>query len=149
MSQVLEPVLPDEVFVEAALGRFTSGGEASVAGAGFCRVMFRRAGQKSVNLRRIGGHLLGCFWGNDHEQESWSLLADDELTIASDGLYEQPDEFGLKLENSIIEQIAGRLAPGGITHNIVLEVLRDVVGDRPRNDDVTVLSVLRRGEAEA
>jgi serine phosphatase RsbU (regulator of sigma subunit) len=149
MSQELEPVLPDEVFVEAALGRFTSAGEVSVAGAGFCRVVVRRAGQKCVYLQRIGGHLLGCFWGNDHEQEGWSLLADDELTIASDGLYEQPDEAGHKLEDSIIEHIARRLAVGGITHNAVLETLRDVVGDRTRQDDITVLSVIRRGEVQA
>ena len=32
MSQELEPILPDETFVEATLGRFTAVGEASVAG---------------------------------------------------------------------------------------------------------------------
>jgi hypothetical protein len=149
MSQELEPVLPDEVFVEAALGRFTSAGEVSVAGAGFCRVIFRRAGQNRVDLQRIGGHLLGCFWGNDHDQESWSLLADDELTIATDGLYEQPDGDGHQLESRIVEHIAQRLALGGITHNAVLEILRDVVGDRPQHDDVTVVSVLRRGGVQA
>jgi hypothetical protein len=149
MSRELEPVLPDEVFVEAALGRFTSTGEASVAGAGFCRVIYRRGGQACVKLQRIGGHLLGCFWGNDHEQESWSLLADDELTIASDGLYEQPDEFGHNLEIRIVEHISRRLAPGGSTHNAILEILKDVVGNRPRHDDVTVLSVLRRSGVQA
>jgi serine phosphatase RsbU (regulator of sigma subunit) len=108
--------------------------------------MFRRAGQEGVHLRRIGGHLLGCFWDNDHEEESWSLLADDELTIASDGLYEQPDEVGDRLENRLVERVTQRLALGGIMHKVVLEILTEVVGDRPRQDDVTVLSVLRRGE---
>jgi hypothetical protein len=146
MSKELEPVLPDEVFVEATLGRFTATGEATVAGAGFCRVLFRGAGQGYVYLHHIGGHLLGSFWGNDHEQESWSLLADDELTIASDGLYEQPDTDEHQLENRIVELIARRLAPGRIMHNAVIEVLADVVGNQPCRDDITVLSVLRRGE---
>ena len=51
-------------------------------------------GQACVSFRRIGGHLLGCFWGNDHDQEDWNLRTDDEVTIASDGLYEQPDKEG-------------------------------------------------------
>jgi hypothetical protein len=146
MSRELEQVLPDEVFVEAALARFRSTGEASIAGAGFCRVMYRRAGQVRVSVKHIGGHLLGCYWGNDHDQENWSLLIDDELTIASDGLYEQPDEIGQALAGCIVEHVARRLAAGANMHEAVLSTLRDVVGDRPRHDDVTVLSVLRHGE---
>jgi Stage II sporulation protein E (SpoIIE) len=146
MSQELEPMLPDETFVEATLGRFTAVGEASVAGAGFCRVIYRRAGQACVSVRRIGGHLLGCFWGNDHEQEDWSLRTDDEVTIASDGLYEQPDEDGHHLEERIVESIERRLASCRITHTAVLEVLTDAVGDRSRRDDISVLSVLRCSE---
>ena len=113
MSQELEQVLPDEVFVEASLGRFTAAGEASVA-AGVCRVIFRNAGQDRVNLQIIGGHLLGSFWGNDHEQKCWNLLADDELTIASDGLYEQLDWDGQQLVTRIVEQIRRAPCPGKI-----------------------------------
>jgi hypothetical protein len=145
MSQELEKVLPDETFVEAALGRFTADGDASVAGAGFCRVVFRRAGEGLVCLQRIGGHLLGCFWGNDHEQKDWRLMTNDELTIASDGLYEQPDEDGHRLEDRIVEYIERRLAPGRTTHNAVLELLTDIIGNRPRLDDISVLSVIRHG----
>jgi serine phosphatase RsbU (regulator of sigma subunit) len=146
MSQELEPVLPDEVFVEASLGRFTAAGEALVAGVGVCRVIFRRAGQGHVSLQLIGGHLLGSFWGNDHEQASWGLLADDELTIASDGLYEQPDWDGRQLVNRLVEEISRRLAPGRSVHNAVLELLIEVVKDQPGRDDITVVSVLRSGE---
>jgi hypothetical protein len=146
MSRELEAVLPDETFVEASLGRFTADGEASVAGAGFCRVIFRRAGEARVSLCRVGGHLLGCFWGNDHDQEAWSLGSGDELTIASDGLYEQPDRDGHQLEGRIVEYIGRRLASGRNTHKAVLEVLTDVVGDGSRHDDISVLSVLRRVE---
>jgi serine phosphatase RsbU (regulator of sigma subunit) len=146
MSQELVPRLPDEVFVEAALGRFTAAGEAHVAGAGICRVILRRAGQQHMDLRRIGGHLLGSFWGNDHDQQSWSLLTNDELTIASDGLFEQPDERGCELEKSIIQRIQGRLAPGRNLHNALVEVLGEIVGDVPRGDDISVISVLRRDE---
>jgi serine phosphatase RsbU (regulator of sigma subunit) len=147
MSQELETVLPDEVFVEASVGRFTADGEALVAGAGDCRVILRRAGQDHVNLQHIGGHLLGSFWGNEHEQESWNLLAGDELTLASDGLYEQPDQDGHHLVNRIVDQISRRLAPRSLMHNALLEMLADVVGNQPRRDDITVLSVLRRSEA--
>jgi serine phosphatase RsbU (regulator of sigma subunit) len=143
MSQELEKVLPDETFVEAALGRFTPNGEASVAGAGVCRVVFRRAGENSVSLRRIGGHLLGCFWGNDHEEKYWRLMTDDELTIASDGLYEQPDQDGHRLEDRIVEYIERRLVSGRTTHSAVLEVLTDVIGHQSRNDDISVLTVVR------
>jgi serine phosphatase RsbU (regulator of sigma subunit) len=146
MSQELEPVLPDEVFVEAGLGRFTATGEATVAGAGFCRVIFRCAEKQCIDLKRIGGHLLGSFWGNDHEEESWGLQADDELTIASDGLYEQPDVDGHQLECRIVEYIRRRLCPGKIMHSVVVEVLEDVIRHQPRRDDISVLSVLRRGE---
>jgi serine phosphatase RsbU (regulator of sigma subunit) len=146
MSEELEPVLPDEVFVEATLGRFTAAGQASVAGAGFCRVILRRAGHECANLRRIGGHLLGSFWGNDHDQANWSLLADDELTIASDGLYEQPDVDGRQLEDRILEYIALHLAPGRLLHNALVEIVQDVVGTQPGQDDISVLSVLRSSE---
>jgi sigma-B regulation protein RsbU (phosphoserine phosphatase) len=146
ISQELEQVLPDEVFIEACLGRFTAAGEASVAGAGNCRVILRRAERDDLDMKRIGGHLLGSFWGNDHDQESWNLLAGDELTIASDGLYEQPDLDGHQLVDRIVEHITRCLAPGVLMHNAVLEVLTGAVGDQSQRDDITVLTVLRCGE---
>jgi serine phosphatase RsbU (regulator of sigma subunit) len=146
MSQELEPVLPDAVFVEAALGRFTAAGEASVAGAGFCRVIFRHAAHERVQLCRVGGHLLGCFWGNDHDEVSWSLVPDDELTMASDGLYDQPDMDGRELEHHILEYLAQRLASGRTMHNALVEVVQKVLGTQPGRDDISVLSVLRGSE---
>jgi hypothetical protein len=146
MSQELETVLPEDVFVEASLGRFTADGEASLSGAGVCRVILRRAAHEHVHLSRFGGHLLGCFWGNDHDELNWSLLADDELTIASDGLYEQPDLDGQHLEHRIVEYVTQRLAEGRTMHKAVIEVVHEVVGAQPIQDDISVLSVVRGKE---
>jgi hypothetical protein len=33
-----------------------------------------------------------------------------------------------------------------IVHEVVLRILSDLIGDRPRHDDVTVVSVRRRAE---
>jgi RNA polymerase sigma-70 factor (ECF subfamily) len=74
------------------------------------------------------------------------LLADDELTLASDGLYERPDRAGQQSEGRIVERLARCLTPGRAMHGAVLEVLTDVIGDQPRHDDISVLTVLRRGE---
>jgi hypothetical protein len=113
LSDVLEPVLPEAVFVEATLARLTSAGLAAFSSAGFCRLTVRRTGEDRLDLQRVGGPYLGLGSGQ-RDQLDWTIGAGDEVMMASDGLFEQPDSDSprCQLEASLARR---QDTPGGGT----------------------------------
>ena len=55
----LEAVLPDELFIEAVLGRFTSSGEVVLAAAGGAGPILRRSQAELPEFHSLSGCLLG------------------------------------------------------------------------------------------
>src|SRR5262249_36301910 len=78
LGRELEAVLPDDLFVEAALGRFSPSGEAVLAAAGGVCPVLRRSGLPRAEVLTLRGCFLGLEWG-DRDQCAWSLEAGDEL----------------------------------------------------------------------
>jgi serine phosphatase RsbU (regulator of sigma subunit) len=150
LNDVLEPVLPDAIFVEATLARFTPAGRVVLAGAGFCRVVLRRAVVGRLDLHHIGGPYLGLGSGT-RDQLDWAICVGDEMTMASDGLFEQPDGDSAesRLEVSLVQRTAGHLEAGRTLHDAILAVLGEVLGGCHQHDDITVVTIRHSKETSA
>ena len=147
---MLEPVLPEAVFVEAILACFTPAGRAAFSGAGFCRVALRRAGDDWIELHHLGGPYLGLGSGRRDDLD-WAIRVGDEVMMASDGLFEQPDSDSprCQLEASLARRAAAHLAAGRTLHDAILAVLEEVLRGCRQHDDITVLTIRYRHEAPA
>jgi sigma-B regulation protein RsbU (phosphoserine phosphatase) len=145
LSDVLGPVLPDAVFVEATLARFTPAGRAAFSGAGFCRMALRRSGDDTIELHQLGGLYLGLGSGR-RDHLDWAIGGGDEVLMASDGLFEQPDGDPPRgpLEASLARRATAHLSAGRALHDAILAVLEDALGGCPQRDDITVLTIRYR-----
>jgi hypothetical protein len=150
LHDVLEPVLPDAVFVEATLARFTPVGRATFSGAGFCRVTLRRSGDERFDIHRIGGPYLGL-GSAKRAHLDWAIRVDDEVMMASDGLFEQPDSDSSRcpLEASLARRAAAHLAAGRTLHDAILAVLEGALRGCRQRDDIAVLTIRYLREASA
>jgi serine phosphatase RsbU (regulator of sigma subunit) len=148
LGRELEPVLPDGVFVEATLGRFAPDGSATLAGAGVCRVVLRRSGRDRLTLHDLGGALLGFQYGG-RDQQDLTLRAGDQLALASDGLFEQPDGDDCQLRERLADRAGARLLAGRTLHDAILDVLKETIASCPQRDDVTVITVHFTGRVAA
>jgi serine phosphatase RsbU (regulator of sigma subunit) len=140
LGKELESALPDDVFVEAAVGRFTPAGEATVAGAGVCRVILRQSGQGMPSLYNLGGPLLGCEWGS-RDQQDWALGMDDEFAMASDGPYEQPDGSDQQLKANLTRRAGHYLSTGLSLHEAIVNCMTDALNRQQQRDDITVVTM--------
>jgi serine phosphatase RsbU (regulator of sigma subunit) len=150
LSELLEPVLPESVFVEATVARLTPAGRAAFSGAGFCRVALRRSGDETIELHHLGGLYLGLGSGpRDHVD--WAIDGGDEVMIASDGLFEQPDGDPPRcpLEASLARRAVGHLTMGRALHDAILAVLEEALQGCPQRDDITVLTIRHRERGPA
>jgi hypothetical protein len=136
----IRPVLPLGVFVEAVLGVFVAQGSALVAAAGACLVLRRPCGQEQAVREELGGPWLGLPVEDVvHDQRTWPFAAGDELTLASDGLADQPAAEG-RLRSRLPE--APRQHPGGL-HVALLGLVEEALGGQPQHDDITFVTVRR------
>jgi hypothetical protein len=150
LSDVLEPVLPEEVFVEATLARFMPAGGAAFSGAGFCRMALRRSGDDRIDLRRIGGPYLGLGSGQ-RDHPDLAMHVGDQVLMASDGLFEQPDTDSSRcpLEVSLARRATAHLAAGRTLHDAILAVLEETLRGCQQQDDITVVTIGYRQEVPA
>jgi serine phosphatase RsbU (regulator of sigma subunit) len=147
LSDELEPVLPDDVFVEAVLARYAPEGRVIAAGAGNCRLIVRRAGNDQIDMQILGGLLLG-FGSGSRDQSDFVMLAKDEVAIASDGVFEQwaGDCRQNRLEKSLATRVEGHLSSGKVLHDAILSVLNDALRTCRQHDDITLVTVRFDGD---
>jgi serine phosphatase RsbU (regulator of sigma subunit) len=150
LSHVLEPILPDGVFVEATAARFGPTGQAAFSGAGVCRVVLRRSGDGLFEIHHLGGLYLG-FEPSTRDQLDWVMRTGDEVMLGSDGLFEQQDSNHgqSRLEASLVRRSAGHLIAGRSLHATILSALQEALGECPQCDDITVVTVQFNGDAPA
>jgi serine phosphatase RsbU (regulator of sigma subunit) len=148
LSDVLEPVLPEAVFVEATLARFTPAGRAALSGAGFCRMALRRLGEDHLGLHRVGGPYLGMGSGQ-RDHLDWEIRCGDEVMMASDGLFEQSDgDFPrCQLGASLARRATAHLAAGRTLHDAILAVLEEALRQYKQHDDITMVTIRYLQEA--
>jgi hypothetical protein len=143
LGRELETVLPDDLFVEAVLGRFGSTGEAVLAAAGGFHPILRHSRAGDLEFPSLSGCFLGLELG-ERDECSWSLEDGDELLLATDGLFDQPSSAQDRLGNRLAEHCRNELARTADLHGAVLGVLGRVLGEHAQHDDITVITVLRQ-----
>jgi hypothetical protein len=146
LGKTLERVLPEGVFVEAVLGRFTETGEACLAAAGGCRPILKRAKSSEVEFHTLRGTFLGLEIG-ERDQTAWRLEHGDELLMATDGLFDQPYDTEQRL-GARLEELVRK--PSGVDmslHEIVLKILQITLRRSAQFDDIMVVTVRHRRTA--
>lgn len=148
LGRELEMVLPDDLFVEAILGRFASTGEAVVAAAGGFHPILRRSKVDLLEFPSLSGCFLGLELGG-RDQCAWSLDDGDELLLATDGLFDQPCGAEERLGKELSSRCRQQLASSRALHEAILAVLGEVLGQQPQHDDITVVTLRRCSVASA
>ncbi len=137
MHQLLVDCFPEGVYVEATLVRLTADGEVTVAPAGGSRLLLHRSGAPQADLISLRGNWLGLAPPSLADQHCWSLQPDDELVLATDGLFDQlailqeqdlPD-LGMLKETALFDQLQ--------------QFLQAALRQRGQKDDITIVAIRR------
>lgn len=134
--------LPDGIFFEATVGRFSPQGHVALAASGAGYTVARRSGNGQSHFEVVkGGLYLGVGIPLPREHHERCLEVGDELMLATDGLAEQPTTEGMlgKQLNSLLNVSADQPA----LHDSVVAILTKVWQSHPRHDDTTLLTVKR------
>jgi serine phosphatase RsbU (regulator of sigma subunit) len=94
MHGLLADCLPEGIYVECVLARLNGDGRMTVAPAGGSRLLLRRAPPGHITMHTLRGSWLGLVPPDPADQQAWALCNDDELILASDGLFDQLGERG-------------------------------------------------------
>ena len=134
--------LPDEKSFDAVVARFDCE-SVTVAPAGCARVLLRHGAGKGTELRVFGGGFLGMDFPvlQVGQEETWPFKPGDELTLASDGLYDHP-LCGPQL-SQVMLQVLDTVAEGKSLHEDALKALRYAMAQDVQCDDVSIATVRR------
>jgi hypothetical protein len=137
LAEELRSCLPRWLFVEATLARFNRGGEAVVASAGACPVLLRQPARAGVMRHVLGGTLLGLPLEPEHGQQTWQLERDDEVLLATDGVFDQP----ASAPDQRVGDVLAALNPGTTLHDALCRALEGALNAGAQHDDITVVTV--------
>jgi serine phosphatase RsbU (regulator of sigma subunit) len=143
VHDVLEPCLPDGVYIEASLARLRADGAATVAPAGGTRVLLRQGEQGRVAVHGLAGSWLGLCRPDPESQSSWSLAVGDELALASDGLYDQLSDYGAG-RAGLDDAVAG-VSDSETLFDGVGRLVNAALNRSPAGDDITMIALRRFG----
>jgi hypothetical protein len=138
LDEHLYACLPDAMFVEATICGFNTKGVVRASPAGVCRLIFLRDAISTVEVAQLGGGYLGMQLG-EYSEEVFQLGTGDQLTMASDGLYEQP-RGNKQLIADLNGELAARCASESL-HEAVSGLLEETLATNAQADDITVVSV--------
>jgi len=141
MHQLLENCLPEGIFVEATLSRFSPDGAVTVFPAGGSRMMSRRAKQNSVNLHTLRGSWLGLASPDPADQLTILLEADDELLMGTDGLFDQLTCH--TSERADTDGLTSRMSGRATLFADMKRILDEALKETPQADDITMVSMQR------
>ncbi len=123
-------------------------GKLTYANGGHCTPYVRRSDGSIIDLPLTGGVALGVMNGLDYEQDTFDLLPGDTVFFYSDGVSEamnrDGEEFGLERMAKVLAD-----SPGGdpkAVNEAVFDAVRVFAGDTPQSDDITCLTICRRGK---
>jgi serine phosphatase RsbU (regulator of sigma subunit) len=135
MHHLVADCLPEGVYVECTLVRLAPEGEAVVAAAGGSRLILRR-GHGRPDLLKLRGAWLGLSAPSAAEQKTWTLQNDDELLLATDGVF---DQLAVHDEGMVLEQLASAPLLAGVR-----KMLDRALQRAPQADDITLVLLRRR-----
>lgn len=122
-------------------------GRLTYANGGHTTPYVRRDDGSIIALPLTGGIALGVVDGLDYQQNTFDLLPGDTVFLYSDGVSEAMNRAG---EEFGLERMAQVLADCPTTdprtvNEAVFEAVRAFAGNTPQSDDITCLTICRRG----
>jgi hypothetical protein len=147
MHDLLRECLPEDVYVECTLLRLGPDGKVTVGPAGGTRLLMRKRGQDRLDLLKLRGFWLGLDRPSAEDQHSWSLQEGDELMLGTDGVFDQLADYGGP-NRDLAQLVAAALGRGSLLE-AVREVLNRALRSQPQMDDITVVTIRRRGASGA
>jgi hypothetical protein len=151
VGRKLAEALPDDLFVEATLGRFNPAGNLTVSAAGACPVVIREAASGRAECHEVGGYWLGMDQEDMPPRLPWSraLRSGDEVLMATDGLFDQPNDQAGPLK-ACLGQLLSRPARGHVClHDAAVRAVREALRRQPQFDDIAIATVTYRGGGRA
>jgi hypothetical protein len=139
MHELLCESMPEGMFLECTLVRLDPDGAATIVPAGGTRLLLRR-GSRRPELLKLRGAWLGLRAPTIEEQVTLSLGQGDELMLATDGAFEQLDDFGAE----------ALLAthPTGDLFDFIRQRIEQSLASGPQKDDITMVLLRRRANRE-
>jgi hypothetical protein len=137
----LESCLPEDVFVEAFLARISPSGSINIAPAGGVRLVTRSG--RSVTVHSLRGTLWGVTPPNSGDEWSYSLNANDEVLLSSDGFFDQLHGAGDAMGDG--EQIPTSVDEEEGLWPLAIKLLNRALERFGQKDDISLVS-LRRTE---
>lgn len=146
MDRELAGRLPDGTFVEATVAQFVGlpNPLARLCAAGHAAVVLRSA---TGRFEKIGGMWLGLFAGTARTDTELPFGRDEELLLATDGLWEQPLDSAVESRlASTINDFLKQLQPTDPLHDAMVTRFESVVKQFGRqNDDVCIVTIRHSG----
>jgi hypothetical protein len=144
LHEELQTCMPEGFYFEAALARFDSA-SVTIASAGDVWILVRQQGDPVARPRDLGDR--GGVWlGLEthrrlDDQATWPFNAGDEITLASDGLSNQP--LGNQRLRETLPDGLGRTVQDGSLHRDVLQILDNALARNLPDDDISIATVRR------
>jgi serine phosphatase RsbU (regulator of sigma subunit) len=138
MHELIADCLPEGFFLECTLVRLGVDGRTTVVAAGGTRFWLRR-GSHRPDLVKLRGAWLGLRAPVTNEQHTLSLGDNDELLLATDGVFDQ-------LENGAGEELNLPTSPQAGLFEVVRGLLEKSLASSPQKDDITMVLLRRRAQ---
>ncbi len=146
LHRVLADCLPEGVYVEGTLARLRPDGTVTVAPAGGSRLLVRGGPGRMVSLRKLRGAWLGLSVPVADEYQTWTLAEGEELAIGTDGLF---DQLAFEGGADALARLAEGAGDDGSLFDLVEGALRRALERHPQTDDITLVTLSRRGRPAA
>lgn len=140
MHDLLEDCLPEGIYVECTLVCLRSDGHVVVSPAGGSRLLVGRGPHEKPMLLKLRGGWLGLIRPSLAEQQTWTLPEDGELLLATDGLFDQLQEYS----PADLSESLGRSDNGEDLFERVNALLQQALKQTTQQDDITMVRVRRR-----
>lgn len=142
LHSLLADCLPDGVFVECTLARLTPDGRVTAAPAGGARMLVRDERRNRVDMVKMRGVWLGLERPLTDEHHTCILAENDELLIATDGIFDQLYDY-LGPKQPLAATLSATMKNGGLLETLSL-VLQKALAAQPQKDDITAVVIRRK-----
>lgn len=143
LHERLRNQLPEGTFVEVVAAHFHADGTSQFASAGMGNVLLLPAATGAVAREKLSALPMGIDEITDLESQTWvaNLMSADEVSLSSDGLYDQPTELG-RIGESLVTTL-NTFAPVANLHSALVSLVNTALESEKQHDDLTILSIKR------
>jgi serine phosphatase RsbU (regulator of sigma subunit) len=147
MDRELSTCLPFGEFVEAAIARASASGVLQIVGAGDVQFLYLKSPDVQSTILSVSGPWLGLAGTINIPRECVDVdltASGSEIVLATDGLYDQPDEKRVRLGRGDLLSTLSKIDVGTTLYEATKHAyLVATAQSRRQHDDTTILSLRR------